>query len=257
MAEVTGIAWTHHTFNPWWGCEAVSPGCERCYAAALDKRTGGSYWDGVPPRTMSAHNWKQPDRWQRKAVAANERRRVFSGSMCDWADKRAPDGQRDRLWQVIRDTPMLDWQLLTKRAPNMVKYLPADWGEGYDNVWLGVTVENRAHGLPRLRHLREIPARVRFISAEPLLEDLGEIDLTGIHWCIIGGESGSRPRWMNPVWAQRLIARCREQDVQVFFKQWGGKKADKGGCVINGFELKEFPVRVIEQSGYVARLSVA
>ena len=136
---------------------------------------------------------------------------------------------------------MIDWQLLTKRAPNIEKCLPYDWCDGYGNVWLGVTVENRAHGLPRLDRLRNIPAKVRFLSIEPLLEDLGSVDLSGIHWVIVGGESGALARPMEQAWADNVIRQCREQGVAVFFKQWGGRRADKGGCTIGGAEIKEFP----------------
>jgi hypothetical protein len=117
--------------------------------------------------------------------------------MDDWADDEAPAGQRDRLWKLIRQTPHADWLLLTKRANNIKKYLPTCWGTGYPNVWLGVSVENRKHGLPRLDFLRTIPATVRLASIEPLLEDLGTVDLTGINWAIIGGESGSGARCMD------------------------------------------------------------
>ena len=142
-------------------------------AGSLDKRTGGDHWGpDKTPRVMSGDNWRKPARWNRIAEASGTRRRVFCGSMCDWADKNAPDGQRDRLWELIRASPALDWQLLTKRAPRIAECLPADWGDGYNNAWLGVTVENRKHGLPRIEHLRRVPAQVRFLSVEPLLEDL-------------------------------------------------------------------------------------
>lgn len=242
MADITAIAWTDSTFNPWWGCTKVAPGCDNCYAAALDRRTGGDHWGDAGPRAMSVQNWNKPLRWNREAQAAGVRRRVFCGSMCDWTDKNAPDGQLDRLWSLIRDTPWLDWQLLTKRAPNIERSLPHDWGDGYANVWLGVTVENREHGLPRIDRLRNIPARVRFLSVEPLLEELGDLDLRGIHWMIVGGESGACARPMEAAWAERVIAQSRDQGVSVFFKQWGGRRADKGGCAIGGVEFKEFPL---------------
>jgi len=195
---------------------------------------------------MSNANWRNPLRWER-AYAAFEaehgrRRRVFAGSMCDWADKNAPLGQRDRLFDVIRQTPHLDWQLLTKRAPNIAKYLPPDWGAGYDNVWLGVTVENRKHGLRRIDVLRRTPAKVRFLSIEPLLEDLGELDLTGIHWVIVGGESGPGARQMDPAWAEAIRRQCEEQGVAFFFKQQGGTKRDKGGTRLGGREYKQWPI---------------
>ncbi|MBT3042243.1 MAG: phage Gp37/Gp68 family protein [Candidatus Thiodiazotropha sp. (ex Codakia orbicularis)] len=242
MAETTEIAWTDSTFNPWWGCTKVGPGCDHCYAEALDKRTGGSHWGkGSSPRTLSADNWRKPKRWNRQAEEDGTPRKVFCGSMCDWADKNAPAGERDRLWQLIRETPMLQWQLLTKRASNIEKYLPDDWGcFGWRHVWLGVTVENKRHGLRRLNMLREIPAKVRFVSIEPLLEDLGNLDLRGIGWVIVGGESGHHARAMEQAWVERIEAQCKEQSVPFFFKQWGGRK-DKGGCLLGGREVKEWP----------------
>lgn len=189
---------------------------------------------------MSDHYWTNPARWQRIPKPDGTRRRVFCGSMCDWSDKHAPPGQLDRLWNVIRATPLLDWQLLTKRAPNIAKCLPEDWEDGYPGVWLGVTVENRKHGLARLDVLRDIPARVRFLSIEPLLEDLGKIDLTGIHWVIVGGESGHNARPMEPEWVFSIKRQCQEQGVPFFFKQWGGRR-DKGGCLLEGAENKEWP----------------
>jgi protein gp37 len=160
--------------------------------------------------------------------------------MCDVFDKKAPAGERERLWALIRKTPNLTWQLLTKRAPNIHRFLPYDWGEGYANVWLGVSVENRADGLPRIEQLRQIPARVRFLSIEPLLENLGPLNLFGIHWVIVGGESGSRARPMDPSWVKRIRRQCIGQHVPLFFKQWGGRR-DKGGCLLNGLEVKQWP----------------
>lgn len=242
MAGTTEIAWTDATFNPWWGCTKVGPGCDHCYAEAFDKRVGGDHWGkGSSPRILSDSYWHKPLRWQRQAEKACEPRKVFCGSMCDWADKNAPADERGRLWQLIRDTPMLRWQMLTKRAPNISKLLPHNWGSGYDNVWLGVTIENRKHGLRRLDVLREIPAKVRFLSIEPLLEDLCEIDLTGIHWVIVGGESGGGFRKMEKTWVENVIHQCREQDVAMFFKQWGGTSRNKGGNLLNGYEIKEWP----------------
>lgn len=242
MSQSTLIEWTDSTFNPWWGCTRVAPGCDHCYAASLDKRTGGAHWEpGSTPRTMSAENWRKPSRWNRLAQADGKRHKVFCGSMCDWTDRNAPAGQLDRLWQLIRDTPQLDWQLLTKRAPRIATCLPSDWLGGYDNVWLGVTVEDRKHGLPRLEALRDIPARVRFLSIEPLLEDLGEINLSGIHWVIVGGESGPGARPMGAGWVENIRRQCEAAGVAFFFKQWGGRTS-KGGCLIEGREIKQWPL---------------
>ncbi len=242
MAEITGIAWTDSTFNPWWGCVKVGPECANCYAATLDKRTGGDHWGiGTKPRAMSDNNWKNPTKWNRKAGEANRRHKVFCGSMCDWCDKNAPEGQRDRLWEMIRNTPNLDWQLLTKRAPNIKKYLPADWGDGYENVWLGVSCGDRKHGLPRVDTLRDIPAKVRFLSIEPLLEDLGKINLEGIHWVIVGGESGPGCRPMELDWVKSIKDQAEDAGVAFFYKQRGGHP-NPDECLLEGIEIKEFPL---------------
>ena len=157
----------------------------------------------------------------------------------DVADRAARPEWRERLWDLIRITPWLDWQLLTKRPPNLRRMLPADWGGGYPNVWVGTTVEDRAHGLRRAALLREIPARVRFWSAEPLLEDLGGVDLKGCDWVVAGGESGPHHRVMDLQWVLNLQGRCREQGVAFFYKQRGGLHG--GDCLLFGKEVKEWP----------------
>lgn len=245
MAEKTEIAWTDSTFNPWWGCAKISAGCAHCYAETLDKRMGGDFWGaGKTPRSMSAANWNKPLKWQREAQETGVRRKVFCGSMCDWAAVEAPPAERARLWELIRRTPMLDWQLLTKRADRIQTCLPEDWGNGYEHVWLGVSVEDRNSGLPRIQILADIPARVRFLSCEPLLEDLGAIDLDGIHWVIVGGESGSKARTMDSAWVDSIHQQCNAQHTSFFFKQWGGT-GDKGGCMLHGKEHKAWPASLL------------
>lgn len=242
MAEITGIAWTDSTFNPWWGCIKVGPECLHCYAESMDKRTGGNHWGvGTKPRAMSDNNWKNPMKWQKKAKEAGIQHKVFCGSMCDWCDKNAPAGQRDRLWEMIKNTPNLSWQLLTKRAPNIKKYLPEDWNDGYENVWLGVSCGDRKHGLPRVDVLRDIPAKVRFLSVEPLIEDLGKINLEGIHWVIVGGESGFGCRPMNIDWVKSIKEQCEDAGVAFFYKQRGGHP-NASECLLEGIEIKEFPM---------------
>ena len=119
--------------------------------------------------------------------------------------------------------------------------LPSDWGDGYPNVWLGVTVEDGAHGVPRIDVLRTIPAKIRFLSCEPLLEDLGALDLTSIHWVIVGGESGPKARKMLGWWMQKIRGESERHGIPFFFKQWGGRGRDKGGCRILDYEVKAFP----------------
>lgn len=251
MADETNISWTDHTFNPWWGCTKVAPGCDNCYAAALDKRTGGNHWAGPenstadkPRRTMPA-NWNKPVRWNKQAEAEGRRHRVFCGSMCDWCDKNAPDGALADLFELIRATPWLDWQLLTKRATLIERRLPQDWGEGYENVWLGVTVEDVEHGYPRIEALSKVPAKVRFLSCEPLLEELVDLHdleaMSEIDWAIVGGESGPGARAMEPLWAHSAIDDLAHWDVATWFKQWGGVRPDKGGHLIGGETIQNWP----------------
>lgn len=244
MAATTNIAWTDATFNPWVGCTKVAPGCDHCYAAEVAARFSGLYgeraWDGEHYQRADGA-WKEPAALNRKAEKTGTRIRVFSGSMCDVFDNKANQEARERLWDTIRATPHLDWQLLTKRAPNIQKYLPADWGDGYPNVWLGVTCEDRKHGFSRVDVLREIPATVRFISAEPLLEDIGGIDLAGIDWLIVGGESGNGFRPMNLAWARTLRDQCQRDGVTFFYKQDGGRNG--GGHLLDGVQHYHWPAR--------------
>lgn len=247
MGKETEISWTDSTFNPWWGCRKIAPGCDNCYAATFDHRLGGSHWKSEY-KTMGPDYWKRPIKWNTKALKNNKRHRVFCGSMCDWADSMGPESEREKLWELIRKTPMIDWLLLTKRANRIEKCLPEDWGNGYDNVWLGVTVEDRKFGLPRIDILRKIPAKIRFLSVEPLLEDLGLPNFDGINWIVSGGESGTGAREMKEDWLLGVQWHCKMQNVAFHFKQWGCKTNDganpnekKGGCLLNGSEFKEWP----------------
>lgn len=244
MAEATEISWTDSTFNPWTGCSKVSPGCDHCYAEVLDKRHLRSrdlHWGpNTKPALASDATWKKPIAWQKKAAATNNVRKVFCGSMCDFADSRAPAGARTKLWEVVRQTPNLRWQMLTKRPKNIVKSLPGDWGDGYVNVSLGVTVEDINHGVPRIDILRSIPCALRFLSIEPLIEDIGKINLSGIGWVIVGGESGRGARPMKIDWVYSIREQCRQQNVPFFYKQRGAVTGH-GDCLLDGVEVKEWP----------------
>ena len=175
MGKDTNISWCDHTFSPWLNCTPVGPGCDNCYAERFWRLRGLKPGQDQPRLTTSDKYWKEPIKWNAEAAAAGERRKVFCGSLCDVFDNKAPAGIRSRLWSLINDTPQLDWLLLTKRAPNIERYLierdllDGEWVK-QPNIWLGVTVENRKHGLPRIDILRNIPATVRFLSIEPLLE---------------------------------------------------------------------------------------
>jgi len=174
MGSETGIEWTDHTQNFWIGCQTVSPACAHCYAEALVKRWGGDF---AVRRLTSNENLHKPYAWQRAAEKAGVRRRVFCSSLADFFDNQVPPEWRELAWRTIKETPNLDWQLLTKRPQNIAKMLPADWGDGYPNVWLGTTVENQEEADRRIPHLLAIPAAVHFLSCEPLL---GLVDLTVI-----------------------------------------------------------------------------
>lgn len=231
VGETTKIQWTDHTFNAWWGCTKVSPGCDHCYAESLDRRIGGEHWGaGRERRTFGDKHWAEPLKWNVQAEREGRRHRVFSSSMADVFDAEAPDGELGRLWSLIRLTPNLDWQLLTKRASRIAQSLPTDWGDGYSNVWLGVTVENSAMFEARVKYLRGVRAFNAFLSFEPLLEDLRlvEDDLIGIDWVIVGGESGSGSRPFAVEWARAIVEVCRKRDVACFVKQMGSKPTELG-----------------------------
>lgn len=231
--ERSTIAWTESTFSPWEGCTKASSGCLHCYAETLNRRLRKheNWGPGAPRRRMSASYWQQPLKWNRKAAETGKPTRVFP-SLCDIFDSEGLPDERDRFWELTKATPNLIWLALTKRPQNFGKYLPRDWGTGYQNVWLGVTTETKREAAPRIGLLRETPAVVKFVSAEPLLEDLGQLDLRGIDWMIVGGESGRGARPMSIEWAESIFDQCQAQGVSFFMKQLG-RVAHAGGERLN------------------------
>lgn len=223
MGQYSAIEWTDHTFNPWWGCIKVSSGCAHCYAETWANRYGHDVWGlGKPRRFFSDNHWQQPVKWNRDAEINGRRARVFCASMADvFEDNRQLDGERERLWELIESTPMLDWLLLTKRPENMNILTPWEL-EWPPNVWAMVTVEDQNAAETRIPHLLNIPALVKGLSVEPML---GPVALnkwiTDIQWVIAGGESGPKSRPMNPEWVRALRDLCIESGVAFFFKQWG------------------------------------
>ena len=230
MGKDSSIEWTHHTFNPWWGCSKVSPGCTNCYAEAWAKRVGEKIWGtGESRRFFTEKHWAEPLKWNKEAVAQKKRKRVFCASMADVFEFRADlNPWREKLWALIEQTPWLDWLLLTKRPQNIMSKAPwtNDWP---DNVWIGTTVEDQTRADERLPILLKIPAKRRFLSCEPLL---GSVDLSAwtikrprnlhpIDWVIAGGESGAGARAMLPSWARQLRDQCPLSGVPFQFKQWG------------------------------------
>lgn len=282
MAEITGISWTDHTFNPWIGCARVSPGCAHCYAEEMARtRMKLDVWDGKTAKyrhITSDSYWKTPLRWNRQAAESGTRRKVFCASMADvFEDRPAVARHRERLWALIWATPHLDWLLLTKRIENVPDMVPDEWmEEGFPkNVWMGTSCENQHWANIRIPLLLSIPARVRFLSCEPLL---GPLDLScwlmkemrvtdpcldaadgakvdgmirhdhwwdrqdALHWIICGGESGPKHRPMRVEWARSIRDQCSEADVPFFFKQWGGRTSKSGGDLLDGQRYHQFPI---------------
>lgn len=217
MAENSKIGWTDHTHNFWWGCHKVSQECVFCYISAIMRRGGFEPFNG-PMRTK---NWENPRKWNRAAIRESRRARVFTCSMSDFFHAGADDW-RDDAWKVISECQNLDWLILTKRAERIADCLPADWGDGYPNVWLGVTAGCQA-SLSRVETLVNIPAVVRFISAEPLLERLDlRLYLPEIQWVITGCERArkGKRRIMDLEWVRDIDAQCHDAGVAHFFKQY-------------------------------------
>lgn len=245
MAEATKIEWCDSTWNGWWGCTKIAPACDFCYAAVLDKRTGGDHWGNVPRRRTSEKNWHEPLKWQRDAAAFlakhGHRRRVFCGSMKDWADNQVPKEWRADLWQLIRDCPDLDWLMLTKRPQNIAKMLPAFWDDIKGSIWLGTTIEDHEHATRNVPHLLEHDAAVRFVSCEPLLGPLNlrtwlhdsdchwqdgfctcsEPREHSIDWVITGGESGPHARFTHPDWLADIRDQVAKSRAAFLHKQNG------------------------------------
>ncbi len=242
MSGNSKISWTHHTFNPWWGCEKISEGCANCYADSLSSRYGFDVWGkGKPRRTFGATHWAEPLRWNRKAESARTRARVFCGSMCDWLEQHPTmNAQRPKLWSLIRQTPCLDWLLLTKRPERLAETLPNDWGTGYPNVWLGVTAESDSYTDRFNRYLAPLPATVRFVSCEPALGPITRLNWPRLDWLIYGAESGAHYRPHNVQWARDVKARCSEHGIAFFYKQGNGVRAGQD-TLLDGELVQQFP----------------
>lgn len=214
------IEWTEQTWNPVTGCTKISPGCKHCYAETMSKRLQAM---GAPGYENGFNLSLMPERLQ-QPLHRRKPTMYFVNSMSDLFQDEVPEEYIDQVMEVIRETPQHTYQILTKRSANMRDYFSAR--EVPHNAWLGVSVEDRKYGKPRISDLADIEAKVRFLSVEPLLEDLGEIRLNGIHWVIVGGESGFNARPMMEKWALSIRNQCLDADVDFFFKQWGAWGAD-------------------------------
>lgn len=240
------IEWTEETWNPTTGCNKVSPGCKFCYAEVLSKRLkamrASGYENGFEFTIM-------PDRLG-QPLQKKKPTKYFVNSMSDLFHEDMPNWFLDRIMEVIDLTPQHIYQILTKREDAMFDYFQNR--SVPENIWLGVSVEDKKYGVPRIDKLRNIDATIKFLSVEPLLEDIEEIDLNGIDWVIVGGESGVRARPMKEEWALNVKKQCEEQEVAFFFKQWGTWGADgvkrskkSNGRILEGKEWNEYPEEVL------------
>ncbi len=243
MADNSAIEWTEATWNPSTGCDRTSPGCDNCYALTLAKRLkamgSSKYQVDGDPRTsgpgfaLTTHpqSLDIPRHWLAP-------RTIFVNSMSDLFHDSVPVSFIRDVFTVMAETPQHTYQVLTKRSRRLRKLAPdLVWPE---NLWMGVSVETQKY-LFRIDHLRDVPAEVRFVSAEPLLGPLGQFDLTGIHWLIAGGESGHGARPLQHSWVAELRDQCNEADVAFFFKQWGGRTPKAGGRELDGEIWDELP----------------
>jgi protein gp37 len=249
MAE-TSIEWTDATWNPVAGCTVLTAGCTNCYAmrmaARLDamgqekyqgltRRSGGRFvWTGRI--TLDERSLSIPASWSKP-------RKVFVNSMSDLFHEKVPVEFIRKVWRVMDETPRHTYQILTKRPLRMAEVLSSPGWKVLPNVWVGTSVEDY-RVLDRLEDLRQVPAAIRFVSFEPLIGSVASADLTGIHWAIVGGESGPRSREMKPKWVHEIRRLCQLYDAVFFFKQWGGKNKKAAGRKLSGRTFDDFPVPI-------------
>jgi protein gp37 len=235
MSQATKIEWTESTWNPVRGCTKVSPGCKNCYAEAFAER-----WRGVPGHPyengfdlrLIPEKLREPLTWKRP-------RRIFVNSMSDLFHPEVPDEYIHSVFAIMRQASRHTFQVLTKRSERLCQL--AEKLTWPPNVWQGVSVENE-HYLFRVRHLQQVPAAIRFLSVEPLLGPISFLPLGGISWVIVGGESGSRHRCVDPLWVREIRDQCVHARVAFFFKQWGGNRPKSGGRDLDGREWNQMPL---------------
>ncbi len=241
MAEHSKIEWTDATWNPVRGCTKISPGCKHCYAEVFAERfrgvLGHPYEQGFDLRLVP-EKLPEPLRWQSPKM-------IFVNSMSDLFHEGVPDDYIEMVAKVMVKANWHTYQVLTKRSARMASLLKTRLRFAADcrHIWWGVSLDTRAYGLPRLRDLQDSPASVRFLSIEPLLEDIGRISLRGIHWVIVGGESGHGARPLEKEWVMSIRDQCNKAGVPFFFKQWGGVRKKQAGRILDGRTYDGFPAR--------------
>jgi len=231
----TQISWTQKVWNPSTGCTPISEGCKHCYAQKMAHRLKGmgqSKYVNDFELTTHSSSLNEPYSWKKPQL-------VFVNSMSDLFHEKMPLAFIKKVFEVMNNNPQHNFQVLTKRADILMKYAPMlNWTK---NIWLGVTVESDKY-FNRVDSLRNTGAHLKFLSCEPLLSSIKDIDLHDIGWVIVGGESGPGARPMQKIWVEEIQKKCKAKGVPFFFKQWGGIHAKKGGCLLNGAEYKNFPV---------------
>jgi protein gp37 len=243
MSEHSKIEWTDATWNPLRGCTKISPGCKHCYAETFAERfrgvAGHPYEQGFDLRLIP-HKMSEPFQWSAP-------RTVFVNSMSDLFQPGVPDEYIEEVARVMMEANWHTYQVLTKRSDRLADLLSTKLRAAAEcrHIWWGVSVEDKKYGLPRIAHLRSTPAAVKFLSIEPLLEDLGEFDISGIDWAIIGGESGHGARAMLLEWVDRVHGLCQSQNIPFFFKQWGGVQKSKAGRLLHGRTYDDMPGRAV------------
>jgi len=234
MATLSRIEWTDTTWNPVTGCTKISPGCKRCYAETMARRLeamGQPRYRRGFRLTLQEDLVELPLRWRKP-------RRVFVNSMSDLFHEDVPDGYIRRVFETMERAERHSFQVLTKRAARLSALATSlPWPE---NVWVGVSVEDRRR-TERIHHLARVPAAVRFLSVEPMLEAIPDLPLVGIHWVIVGGESGRSPRPLHPDWVRGVRDQCQRAGVAFFFKQWGGRNKKKAGRLLDGRLWEQWP----------------
>lgn len=240
MSLSSKIEWTDATWNPVRGCTKISPGCAHCYASTFAERfrgvAGHPYEQGfdiklIPDKLQAPLTWKKPQR-------------IFVNSMSDLFHPAVSDAYIRQVAEVMKAADWHTFQVLTKRADRLESALSSYLRDiaSEEHIWWGVSVEDKKYGVPRIEHLRNAPARVRFLSVEPLLEDIGHINLKDIHWVIVGGESGNGARGMAESWVKSIRDQCSRANVAFFFKQWGGVRKHRTGRLLEGQQYDELPV---------------
>jgi protein gp37 len=257
MSQHSEIEWTDATWNPVRGCTKITPGCDHCYAETFAERFRGvpdhPYQQGfdlrlVPEKLAEPLRWKTP-------------KMIFVNSMSDLFHKEVPDEYIEAVGHVMERANWHTYQVLTKRSSRLRDMLAEglQFAAGLRHIWWGVSVEDHIHGLVRIKHLQQAPAAVRFLSIEPLLENLGEINLEGIHWVIVGGESGNGSRPMEKEWVLAIRDQCERAQIPFFFKQWGGVRKNKAGRELDGTTYNGVPHReqlpVLEHSKRMAAIA--